>query len=69
VVSEACGVAASVEGMRGVYVSGVEVDSLARAMAESAKDWQGPVTDPEILLQTPESFANVFSGAFNSDRN
>jgi glycosyltransferase involved in cell wall biosynthesis len=60
VVTRGCGVAASVEGMRGVFVAdSPSSDALAEAMRLSAASWDGPVAQPEILAHTPEAFSSV----------
>ncbi|MEU2204818.1 glycosyltransferase [Microbacterium oleivorans] len=63
VVSETAGVAESVRGMPGVYLSPPETFATAQAMAASRSDWRGRVRQPPILRHTPEAFADVFARA------
>lgn len=64
VVTRACGVAESVEGMDGVFVADVPDSSvLAHSMRRSRREWNGPIASPEILAHTPEAFADVVLGA------
>jgi glycosyltransferase involved in cell wall biosynthesis len=63
VVSDACGVASSVSGMEGVFVSRTDPASLAERMAKSRIQWSGPIGSPVILRETPERFADVFLAA------
>lgn len=58
VVSDRCGVVASVTGMPGVYPSAPTESDLAAAMRASRDTWRGPVTDPPILAHTPSAFAD-----------
>ncbi|KRF05092.1 hypothetical protein ASH00_11665 [Arthrobacter sp. Soil782] len=66
VVGQRCGVAASVESMRGVYISDVDIESLAISMASSREAWTGPIDTPEIMSNTPEAFAAVFEAALGA---
>lgn len=59
IVTENCGVAESIRGMRGVYIVKNDIDSLAKAIKESAKSWSGPIKDPEILKHTTGDLANA----------
>ncbi|MEA5457006.1 glycosyltransferase [Sinomonas sp. JGH33] len=68
VVTRSCGVAASVEGMRGVFLADPESASLASAMEASRRAWTGPVDQPEILVHTPEAFAQVVLDAVSARR-
>ena len=63
VVSETAGVAPSVRGMRGVWTVAPTEDGVAGAMEASARDYAGPIVEPEILAYTPERFARVFEQA------
>lgn len=63
VVSENCGVAASVSDMPGVYLCSVDSDSIRRGMQESLANWRGRIVAPPILAHTPETFARVFRSA------
>lgn len=64
VVTRTCGVAASVEGMEGVFVADSPSSSvLAHAMGLSKRSWEGPVADPQILAHTPEAFSAVIQQA------
>lgn len=63
VVSSVAGVAASVSGMRGVFVVDPDVDGVAGGMRASARSWEGPVAEPEILAYDPKAFARVFAAA------
>ncbi|RCL91893.1 MAG: glycosyltransferase [Microbacterium sp.] len=66
VVSELAGVAPSIAGMRGVWVSPVERNSLTHALAESAHRYKGRQRQHEILRHTPEQFARTFLRALGS---
>lgn len=66
VVSDRCGVADSVEHMNGVYVTGIDSDSIACGLVDSKEKWAGHIPNPEILLHTPERFAQVFQRAISS---
>jgi glycosyltransferase involved in cell wall biosynthesis len=63
VVSEACGVVPSVDGMRGVHLTATSAQAIGRALVASRAAWRGPVREPEILRHTPERFARVFRAA------
>lgn len=63
VVSENCGVAASVSSMAGVYICRIETAEVAAALVKSREDRQGPIRNPEIWKYTPERFAGVFRNA------
>lgn len=64
VVSSNCGVAESISGMRGVYTVLPSLVDLSDNMRVSRSNWNGRITDPEILQFTPESFAADFDRAF-----
>jgi glycosyltransferase involved in cell wall biosynthesis len=57
VVSDKCGVAEFIRGMKGVYVTGVESNSIADSMRDSRSHWIGHIPSPEIMEFTPEKFA------------
>ncbi len=57
VVTDNCGVAESVSGMRGVQVVRNDLEALALGMKRSRDEWGGPVTKPEVLKHTPEAMA------------
>ncbi len=57
VVSRACGVAADIVGMPGVYVADPDPDSLATALERSRATWTGPIAHPPITAWTPERLA------------
>ncbi|WP_415853472.1 glycosyltransferase family 4 protein [Sinomonas sp. G460-2] len=59
VVSRACGVAESVNGMRGVFLADPVGSGIATAMRVSRQCWEGPVAEPEILARTPVAFAEA----------
>lgn len=63
IVSEECGVAASVDGMQGAFVTSSSVEALASALVRSREAWRGPIQDPEILAHTPEALAATFESA------
>ncbi|WP_052207220.1 glycosyltransferase family 4 protein [Sinomonas humi] len=64
VVTRSCGVAESVMGMEGVFLSDVPDSSvLAHVMRRSRREWSGPIASPEILAHTPEAFADVIRQA------
>jgi glycosyltransferase involved in cell wall biosynthesis len=60
VVSTACGVAPSVRGMRGVWLSETSPESIAEQIQKSSENWAGPIACPEILRHTPEALAEKF---------
>lgn len=66
VVTEACGVADSVIGMTGVFITGTSVVGLADGLVKARNSWRGPIRAPGILAMTPESFGQVFLNAFQS---
>jgi len=63
VVAETAGVAASVSGMRGVFLTQTSPESIARGLLQSKTAWEGPIDDPAIMEFTPERFAQVFLDA------
>jgi glycosyltransferase involved in cell wall biosynthesis len=65
VVSNRCGVAASVSGMTGVTIVDPTADGLRDGLVESRRTWQGAITSPEILSCGPEQFAGVFFDAID----
>ena len=70
VVSKNCGVAASIENMRGVHTAETNsLEDLASAMTASRNSWSGPIKNPEILQHTPEQFADVFYDALSDGMN
>jgi glycosyltransferase involved in cell wall biosynthesis len=66
VVSAACGVAPSVKGMPGVWLSGTNSAELAQQIEKSSENWRGPIASPEILRHTPEALAGKFLQAARS---
>lgn len=66
VVTESSGVADSVRGMRGVYITEKSEPAIGLGMKESRAHWDGPATSPEILAFTPQRFAEVFLSAFGA---
>lgn len=69
VLTDNCGVVPSVRHMRGVYVASTEDDAqsaLAVAMASSRERWSGLIGEPEIVVHTPESFAEDFASAIKT---
>ena len=67
VVSDHCGVSQSVSHMQGVYVWHEDTDvRLEDLMERSAKDWSGPIAEPEILAMDNERFAKVFIDGFHA---
>lgn len=63
VVSENCGVARSVSQMRGVFVAKPDLSDLGDCMVASKNAWTGRIVDPDMLLWTPEAFADCFAEA------
>lgn len=63
VVTDVSGVADSVRGMDGVYVTDTSSKSLASGMRLSKQEWTGPIECPKILQFTPERLAKVFLDA------
>jgi glycosyltransferase involved in cell wall biosynthesis len=57
VVSTATGVAESVGGMPGVFLSPPTAESLADAMATSRNTWRGPIQNPPIKAMTTDAAA------------
>ena len=68
VVTKVCGVVGSVSGMPGVYVSEEDEEDISRQMCNSRKDWTGPIELPEILIHTPEAFAENFYRALMTEK-
>lgn len=68
VVSENCGVTASIEHMKGTFVARSDLSDLSTAMVASRSAWAGPIDEPEILKHTPEAFAEVFLRALLPER-
>jgi glycosyltransferase involved in cell wall biosynthesis len=67
VVSENCGVAASIKNMKGVHTAPTNsLSDLSTAMRASRASWCGPIIEPEILSYTPQQFARVFYKALMS---
>jgi hypothetical protein len=64
VISDNCGVARSVAGMKGTYLASADLSDLAAMMKKSQDSWNGRIAAPEILEQTPARFAERFSAAF-----
>ena len=58
VVSKNCGVADSIHGMKGVYLTDISRDSLSDGMRRSSAAWTGYLPSPEILQWTPRLFAS-----------
>ena len=56
VVSKNCGVSDFVQSMKGAYLSGTDVESIAIAMTQSKMDYYAPIENPEILKYTPQKF-------------
>ena len=61
VVSSEVGAARSIANMKVVYICGSDPESIANAIAESTRNWVGPIEEPEILKYTPELLASIFS--------
>lgn len=59
IVARDCGVAASVAGMPGVLLCEPSVTSIAAAMTESLRTWQGRIQEPPILQHNPQALAEV----------
>jgi glycosyltransferase involved in cell wall biosynthesis len=68
VVSNNCGVAPSVGGMRGVYLTRADLGDLGAKMLASKKEWTGRISSPAILDHTPDRFSECFLTAFNLAR-
>lgn len=60
IVSACAGVAASVDGMRGVFICSPSDFDLPQALRASREGWQKPIADHEILSETPQKFARTF---------
>lgn len=59
VVAKQCGVAQSVQGMRGVFIWDEDENSLGESMVKSAESWSGAIYKPEILEFTNARFAET----------
>lgn len=68
VVAENCGVIPSIREMEGVFVAREDLSDLAQQMKNSRDSWTARIVEPEILLHTPEKFAEVFQAAFDGRR-
>ena len=66
VLTKVCGVAPSIENMRGVLIAESEAD-LVEQMSLSRRRWNGPIIEPEILKFTPLEFARVFERALRGN--
>jgi glycosyltransferase involved in cell wall biosynthesis len=66
VLSDACGVTASVSHMRGVIACDPSVDGIAGGLVAAKQMWLGPISQPEILNQTPRRFGDVFLHALET---
>ncbi|WP_165788243.1 glycosyltransferase [Arthrobacter glacialis] len=61
VVSDVCGVVASIKSMSGVFdYHGNDSTALASAIKLSSNGWAGPIVHPDILEYTPALFAHMF---------
>ncbi len=58
VVSDKCGVAEFIKGMKGAYICSPDKESIQGALLKSSQDWSGYIQNPEILKFTPEKFAD-----------
>ena len=58
IVSNRCGVAEFVNGMKGVFVCNTTNESISNTMIRSRQHWKNPINVPEILKFTPELFAD-----------
>lgn len=65
VVSKSAGIAQSIEGMRGVFLAGLDEEAIAEALSTSREQWTERIDSPEILKQGPSSFADTFRDAFD----
>jgi glycosyltransferase involved in cell wall biosynthesis len=73
VVSDKCGVSDFVKSMQGTYVCTADQESIEKSLIKSRLEWTGYIDKPEILLFTPERFADevlkvLESTKLNSDR-
>jgi glycosyltransferase involved in cell wall biosynthesis len=68
IVSSTAGVSASVAGMPGVSLTGQTPEEIAEVLDAAWDDFDGPVSQPEILMHTPEAFANVFLAALSDSK-
>jgi glycosyltransferase involved in cell wall biosynthesis len=59
VVSDKCGVTDLIENMKGSFFCGTDEHSIAKAMKNSCRNWQGHIAMPEILSYTPEKWADA----------
>ena len=58
IVSNKCGSAEFVKKMKGVQICATNSSDIAEKMAKSRKNWNGRISEPEILQYTPEKFAD-----------
>ncbi len=58
VVSDRCGVARSVEGQLGVFLTEPELPQLVTAMESSRAAWRGWIETPEILTHDASRFVS-----------
>ena len=58
VVSNKCGVTDLIKDMKGCFFCGTDESSIANAMQNSCRNWQGHIEMPEILEFTPEKWAD-----------
>lgn len=65
VISENCGAAESLKGMKGVYICGTDTESIAENMRLSRINFKGQINNPEILKFTPEKFADELKAAIS----
>ena len=65
VISDQCGVSHSVKRMKGVYIWYEDEESLDEVLRRSAREWNGPIQNPEILEFTNERFAQTFLDSFD----
>ena len=63
VVSDQCGVAQDVADMQGVFVCGVSETELAHTMQLSSNEWNGPISEPQIVKIIPGEYGKAFLDA------
>ena len=65
VVSVKCGVAEFVQNMVGAFICETDQKSIQEAMQASSSKWFGHIDNPEILIFTPETFADQLVSAIS----
>jgi glycosyltransferase involved in cell wall biosynthesis len=59
VVSDACGIVPSIDGLPGVFRTPPQQAGLRLAMTASRRAWRGPLADHPVTRHTPGALADV----------